>query len=375
MRQSKCRSTKFQPDVEEDGESTRAFLPVSRPIHSGGMNRMPNSDHLRILRERPEDWNKMMATSYSVAADLSNADLSKANLTLIDFQEVDLRGANLEGTDLSFSKFVWTDLSDANLCKANLRGASFGEANLRNADLRYADLSFTVFNDADLHCANLEGAICQQTYFTGVNLSSTRGLDKCEHLGASNLDLLTLAASGTLPDEFLRGCGINSFLLEHLNELKRDPHQFNSCFLSYSHEDIEFARQLYSDLVRRGVRCWFAPENMRAGRKVRGQIDRALGNHDKLLLVLSENSMRSSWVEYEILRARERELRDDRRILFPIAITPFDALRKWQLFCNEEGRDLAREIREYFIPDFTAWRANQRAYRQSLERLLSDLEL
>ncbi len=336
---------------------------------------MANANHIRILREGPEAWNRWMATNYSVVADLSYVDLSKANLPLTDFQEVDLRGANLAGADLSFSKFVWTDLSGANLCRADLRSASFGEANLKYADLKYADLSFTVFNGADLRRANLEGAVCQQTYFTGVDLSTTRGLDSCDHLTSSNLDLLTLVESRGLPEEFLQGCGISRFLIDHLTELKDDLRQFYSCFISYSHQDINFARQLHADLVRKGVRCWFAPENMRSGRKVREQIDQALGEHNKLLLVLSENSMRSSWVEYEILRARERELRDNRRLLFPIALVPFDVLIEWELFCSDEGRDLAREIREYFIPDFSVWGTDHRSYSHSLERLLSDLKL
>ena len=336
---------------------------------------MANPNHIKILREGPGAWNSWMATNYSTVADLSFADLSKVNLPLTDFQEVDLRGANLEGADLSFSKFIWTDLSGANLCRADLRSASFGEANLKNADLRYADLSFTVFNDADLRQANLEGAICQQTYFTGIDLSTTRGLDSCDHLTSSNLDLRTLVDSGELPEAFLQGCGINRFLIDHLAELKDDLRQFYSCFISYSHQDIDFAQKLYSDLVRKGVRCWFAPENMKFGRKVRGQIDQALGEHDKLLLVLSEDSMKSTWVEYEIFRARKREVRDNLRLLFPIALVPFDQLREWELFCSDEGRDLAREIREYFIPDFSVWKTDNRSYSQSLERLLSDLKL
>ena len=153
--------------------------------------------------EGPEAWNRWMATNYSTVADLSFAELSKINLSLNDFQEVDLRCANLEGADLSFSKFVWTDLSGANLCRANLRSASFGEAILKDADLRYADLSFTVFNDSDLNKANLEGAICQQTYFTGIDLSTTLGLDKCDHWTSSNVDLRTLVDSKGLPMAFI----------------------------------------------------------------------------------------------------------------------------------------------------------------------------
>ena len=336
---------------------------------------MANLDHLKILREGPEAWNRWMATNYSTVADLSFADLSKINMSLCDFQEVDLRDANLEGADLSFSKFIWTDLSGANLYRTNLRSATFGEAILKDADLRYADLSFTVFNDSNLRKADLEGAICQQTYFTGIDLSTTLGLDKCDHWTSSNVDLRTLIDSRELPIEFIHGCGISRFLIEHLNDIKDDPRQFYSCFISYSQKDYDFARKIYSDLVQEGVRCWFAPENMRFGRKVRGQIDQALSEYDKLLLVLSEDSMKSTWVEYEILRVRRRELQDNLRLLFPISLVPFEELRGWELFCSDEGRDLAREIREYFIPDFSSWNMDQKSYSQSFERLLFELKL
>jgi hypothetical protein len=336
---------------------------------------MADPEHVKILKEGSEAWNKWVATNVSVAANLSNADFSNAKLSLTDFQEVDFRNANLEGADLSFCKFIWTDLSNANLRRADLRSASFGEANLTNADLRGADLSFTVFNGTELSRANLQGAVCQQTYFTEVDLSKTLGLGECDHWSPSNLDLGTLARSKDLPESFLVGCGISHFLIKHLAELREDPRQFQSCFISHSSQDLDFARKLHSDLVQRGIRCWFAPENMRAGRKILRQIDQAVGEYDKLLLVLSTESMKSRWVEYEILRAREREIRDNQRLLFPISIVPYRIIKEWQLFSSDEERDLASEIREYFIPNFSSWRADADAYRRSLERLLSDLKL
>lgn len=75
------------------------------------------------------------------------------------------------------------------------------------------------------------------------------------------------------------------------------------------------------------------------------------------------------------MRARKRELRDNLRLLFPIALVSFDELREWELFHSDEGRDLAGEIREYFIPDFSEWRTDPQSYSQSLKRLLSDLKL
>lgn len=38
------------------------------------------------------------------------------------------------------------------------------------------------------------------------------------------------------------------------------------------------------------------------------------------------------------------------------------------------GKDSAREIREYFIPDFSNWKTHE-AYQPAFERLLRDLKL
>jgi hypothetical protein len=101
------------------------------------------------------------------------------------------------------------------------------------------------------------------------------------------------------------------------------------------------------------VRCWFAPEEMKAGRKLHEQIDEAIRLHDKLLLILSEHSMSSNWVKTEIANARERERQEGKQLLFPITLVPFEAIKRWKLFDADIGIDSAREIREYFIPDFS----------------------
>jgi len=90
--------------------------------------------------------------------------------------------------------------------------------------------------------------------------------------------------------------------------------------------------------------------------------------HDRLLLILSEHSMNSEWVKTEISKARKRELRERRRKLFPVRLVKFEALRDWECFDADTGKDSAREIREYFIPDFTNWKDHD-AYRHAFERL------
>jgi hypothetical protein len=87
--------------------------------------------------------------------------------------------------------------------------------------------------------------------------------------------------------------------------------------------------------------------------------------------VLSEHSINSAWVKTEIGNARRKELSEGKRVLFPIRLISYDRLRTWQCFDADSGIDSAREIREFFIPDFTAW-ADKQFYRAAFGRLLDD---
>ena len=57
----------------------------------------------------------------------------------------------------------------------------------------------------------------------------------------------------------------------------------------------------------------------------------------------------------------------------PIRLVSFDAIRTWECFDADTGKDSAREIREFFIPDFSDWK-NREAYRVAFQRLLRDLK-
>jgi hypothetical protein len=180
-------------------------------------------------------------------------------------------------------------------------------------------------------------------------------------------------ASGRLPEAFLRGCGLPDYLIDYVPSLQNRAIEFYSCFISYSTSDQEFSERLHADLQAKGVRCWFAPHNMQGGKKLYDQIDEAIRVHDKLLLVLSDASMASEWVKTEIAKARKREAREKRRMLFPVRLVEFSKLRDWELFDADTGKDSAQEIREYYVPDFSTWKDHD-SYQKEFAKLLRDLQ-
>ena len=215
-----------------------------------------------------------------------------------------------------------------------------------------------------------------RTNFGDVDLSEVKGLEAIRHNGPSTVGVDTLIKSqGKIPEAFLRGCGVPDVWIAHIPALigAMQPIQFYTCFLSHSSADKDFARRLHSRLRDEGLRVWFDEVDMQSGKKLHDQIDEAIRIHDKLLIVLSASSMNSEWVKTELRKAFKQERREGKRKLFPIGLVPYPAVRDWECFDADHGKDLAVEVREYFIPDFTNWK-DQDAFEAAFARLLRDLK-
>lgn len=138
-----------------------------------------------------------------------------------------------------------------------------------------------------------------------------------------------------------------------------------SCFISHSSQDQEFVDRLHSNLKEEDVDCWFAPEDMSIGDRIREALENAIQLKEKVLLVLSDTSVQSQWVEHEVEAALEKERNQKRVVLFPIMID------RSVMNADVGWARLLRRTRN--IGDFTGWRDEDK-YNKSLERLLSDLK-
>jgi hypothetical protein len=178
---------------------------------------------------------------------------------------------------------------------------------------------------------------------------------------------MTLVKSGRLPEVFLKGCGLSDDFIQQIPFLfwDKSAFEFYSCFISYNNRDEDFARRLHADLQSKGVRCWFAPEDMKIGDKIRQRIDETIRLYDKLLLILSQNSINSAWVEKEVETAFEKESCNNHTVLFPIRLDEqvMQTPTAW-----------AADIRRTrHIGDFSRWKDHD-DYKKAFERLLRDLK-
>ena len=336
---------------------------------------MANPEHVEIVKQGAKAIEEWRESNPKVRLDLVEADLRDLELRLANLMSVNLKRTDLEGAILAGSSLRSADLRGAILASAKLSNADLNHAilmdtnlavaDLDSADLRWANLSWADLTDATVRNANFEKAILNETLLADLDLSRAKGLEEVQHFGPSVIDERTLRKSWPLPEIFLRGVGLSDQYIEYLPSLMGQAIEYYSCFISYSSKDDEFAKRLHADLQAEGVRCWFAPEDLKIGDRFRARIDEAIRTYDKLVLILSRNSMQSEWVESEVEAALERERRTKRTVLFPIRID--DAIQR-------SRKAWAADIRrKRHIGDFTDWKDHD-AYKEAFDRLLRDLK-
>jgi hypothetical protein len=176
---------------------------------------------------------------------------------------------------------------------------------------------------------------------------------------------LSLHRSGPLPLSFLRGIGLPDNFIDYIPSLFGHAINFYSCFISYSAKDDEFARRIHVDLQNNGVRCWFAPHDMKIGEDILDGVDSAIRVRDKVLFIFSEHSIGSNWVKKEVNTAFEEEECRKCTVLFPVRID--DTVM-------ETNQISAAQLRRRNIGDFCGWEDHRR-YKESFERVLRDLKL
>ena len=294
-------------------------------------------------------------------AKLTDAVFGKAVATHADFSEAQFTGAEMLGMSAT----------DTTFCRAHMAAVDLRLARFVRCDLRGTMLALSRFVQTDLKDVKMAGAHLGETLFADVDLSGVSDLADCEHGGPSSLDTRTLARSGKLPVEFLRGCGTPEALVSYLPSLFGEAITHYTCFISFNEEDDAFVRRLYEDLQERGIRCWRWKEDAPVGRTLMRSIDEAVRVYDKLVLVCSEHSPTSPAVLREVERALQREDHLERQgkegeVLIPIRLDNY-VLDVWD-------HHRQADVKSKHIGDFRQWQNNE-AYKEGLDRLARDLQL
>lgn len=183
------------------------------------MKHESNPDHVKILNQGVEAWNKWRNENPEVKPDLRTAnfvtaDLFRINLTETNLNEADFSGANLNEADLSRATLSSARLHGTNLIRAVLKGASLQDVKLRGADLTGADLreakflesnlSRSSFRKANLRKANLNATNLSEAWFNDADIRDAN-LREANLLSAdlSNADITGSKVYGTSFDDWV----------------------------------------------------------------------------------------------------------------------------------------------------------------------------
>jgi uncharacterized protein YjbI with pentapeptide repeats len=142
---------------------------------------MAEKEHLRILTQGVDVWNRWRNENDIRSVDLSEvncdrldlagANFTAANLARSSFREAILTEASLRGADLRKAELREVKLGGATLGGANLNEATLSDANLEMADLRGAELQNANLRGASVIYAEIRGANFRQAQLTRADFS------------------------------------------------------------------------------------------------------------------------------------------------------------------------------------------------------------
>jgi hypothetical protein len=320
---------------------------------------MANREHVAKLKEGREAWNKWRKTTEE-KPDLSGIvlvgdSLDHYNLAAVQFSDAEFENVSLFGSSCEGCSFERTRLVNANFSGTSLKKSSF----------RGTTIEFGVFFWCDLDESDFTDAALTATTFAQVSLRGVRGLETISKSATNSIGIDTFFNSGGLPESFLRNSGVPEEFIQYAASLVGKAIEYYSCFLSHSSNDSEFAHRLNNDLKGKNITTWFAPEDLKIGDRFRSRIDESIRIHDKLVIILSANSVNSDWVETEVESALERERKEGKDVLFPIAIDDagFNSEQSW-------AADIRRKRH---IGDFRQWKSHD-DYTRAFDKLVRDLK-
>ena len=112
-------------------------------------------------------------------------------------------------------------------------------------------------------------------------------------------------------------------------------------FISYSSEDKEYAETIKKEFEKNGIKTWMAPGDIPAGSSYAGVITKALKETDALVLLLTNHSQESKWVDKEVERAINY-----RKIIIPIALENVKLNDNFEFYLRNQQIVLVRQLSE-----------------------------
>ena len=177
-------------------------------------------------------------------------------------------------------------------------------------------------------------------YFRSVHEDLTPGMTRQQHISLL-LDFCRkhnqmpnlLAAVKNMrplfqPDDYFQGQKAPTIAPQPPQKITLNPRQI---FISYAHQDMNFAQKLAKTLNMLDYNVWIAPDSIRPGEKWTEAISRGLEESDAFVLLLSPDAIASNWVNTEMNLAIELN-HDGKMEIFPLMLKECDLPILWRSY-------------------------------------------
>jgi len=129
-------------------------------------------------------------------------------------------------------------------------------------------------------------------------------------------------------------------------------------FISYSHQDEDFANKLAGHLVKHRARVWVDRWELSVGDSIVERVQSAIQEASVLIVVLSKASVQSQWCKKELSAGLVRELEEKRVVVLPVLT---------------EDCDIPMFLRDKLYADFrTSFDEGLKVTLEALARVTSD---
>jgi hypothetical protein len=91
-------------------------------------------------------------------------------------------------------------------------------------------------------------------------------------------------------------------------------------FISYSHQDSHFVDVLAANLVKAKHHVWMDRWELNVGDSLTAKIEENLTQSNAIIVVLSKNSVESSWCKRELTVGLVRELEENKTLVLPVVV-------------------------------------------------------
>jgi hypothetical protein len=142
---------------------------------------------------------------------------------------------------------------------------------------------------------------------------------------------------------------------------RKEDDRLKDLFISHSHADKTFVRQLARDCEAQDLSVWVDEAELLIGDSLVQTIQKAIDSTKFFLVVVSTDSVNSSWVQRELEQAMDMEISSKTVRVLPVVLGKIQVLPGF--------------LRGKIFADFSKWPNDSKQYAESLAKLIRSVKV